>query len=190
MQARPPAQNVILRESSPRQLSTGIYPRSYAQVRIDPWDLGVAHGLRERREPALRLPLVRVRTPDVRVGVRRHDAYEDRCVLGDEELVHHPPVDSTDWVSEREYRVFAHSGSRLLAMKGGRREEDTHSLNLIGAGTLLADDQRQNRQGFRGESLTVSASHDTPHPGAEAQQDRHIRYLLRPGRPGRSVSLA
>lgn len=73
----------------------------YSQVRIDTGDVGLAEGIREGREPAFRLPLHRVITPDGFVSVARVHAKQNRRALGNRDLRKHLSIVSDNRLRER-----------------------------------------------------------------------------------------
>lgn len=58
----------------------------HVRIRINPRDPSARQALRKRSKPPLRLPLVRVRSPDRLVAVDGFDPDDDVRVFGDEEL--------------------------------------------------------------------------------------------------------
>ena len=56
--------------------------------------MSIGDGLRERREPALRLPLQCVRAPHVLAPIGVDDGDDDRCAVGDIDLGELTAVDA------------------------------------------------------------------------------------------------
>ena len=81
----------------------------HAQVGVDPGDLCLGDALGQRGEPALGLPVHRVRAPDRLVAVRREEADDHDGVLWDRDLVDRGAVESGDGLGEGEDDVLARS---------------------------------------------------------------------------------
>ena len=121
--ALPPPKKVILRGESV-QYPLRISPRAIgndSQVRVDSRDVGFLDSLRERIQPALGLPLLRIGTPQLWVAVRREDANEDNRTFGDRDLTDERAVEPTYWLREGHHDVFSNFAQQV---RDGRMAAD------------------------------------------------------------------
>ena len=113
MHARPPPMNVIL---SPVHHSVKLSERieaytAHSQVRVNAGNFSLGDAFRERRQPALGLPLHRVLAPDCFGAVRGENADSNRCIFWDQDLVDHLAVDALDGFREGKNDILARPAS-------------------------------------------------------------------------------
>ena len=75
-------------------------------MRVYPGDFGIDEDLRERRCPPLRLPLICVRPPELRIAVGRDDRDEDLRSIRNKDFGVFSPVSPGDWLGKGEHRIL------------------------------------------------------------------------------------
>ena len=73
--------------------------------------MSIGDGLRERREPALRLPLQCVRAPHILAPIGIDDGDDDRGAGGDVELRQLTAVDAYYWLAEGQNGILDGPGA-------------------------------------------------------------------------------
>ena len=77
------------------------WQQRHSQMRINPWDTSLFDLARERREPALRTPHIRVLAPQCRVAVRRWDLDHHARAARERYGVRERAVAQAHWLRER-----------------------------------------------------------------------------------------
>ena len=86
------------------------------QVRVYARNACVLEALRERRKPALRLPLVRVLAPAGFVRVACQEIKDCYCVFGNCDFSDEGSVLSADWFMKRENRVRSRPVDEIISL--------------------------------------------------------------------------
>ena len=102
------------------------------QVRVDTWDLRFREILRKGRQPALRLPLLRVLAPQSLVLVGRKETDDDGSIFGNGNLVYHLAVNSSDGLREGKHSVLTSPTTRRdLLVHASARRSSRLTLGII-----------------------------------------------------------
>lgn len=110
MQARAPPINVILKsKQSVLTLWNTTTCKVDSHIGIDPRDMRLKECLRKGRQPTLRLPFLRIGTPQSGISIASSDSNKDKSVFGDEDLIQHGSIRCSDGSRKRHDDIFFRS---------------------------------------------------------------------------------